>query len=147
MAHYSYDPKDIKLLIGGVEIEPSGPVVITRNNDRTTTQVGLTGRDKCINTVRNEIGTITIPVFIQSTEDAAFDAWSSSAPNVPVPIQLLCKGANKVMNTKCWYQTSPDVTLGEEAEIRAHVLTLDDPSMSPLEIVEDIYNLFQAATI
>jgi len=140
---YSYDPKDLIVLVGGVQIVPSGPVVISRSNDRTTEQVGITGDDICVSVVRNKTGTVTIPVMAQSTYDVAFDSWSSLDPSTRVPFNLLHKSTNKVIATTSWYKTQADLSFGEEVDLRGHVLTLEDASFDPVSAASNLYDQFE----
>tara|TARA_Y100000588_G_scaffold244854_1_gene259114 strand:- start:44499 stop:44948 length:450 start_codon:yes stop_codon:yes gene_type:complete len=125
---YKYDPKDVICLVGGFPIRLSGPLVIARTNDVTTEQVGQTGKDMCVNINRNTIGTATLPVMAQSAEDTAFSEIAGLGE--VYDFYLLEKSTNKLIKTKCWYKTQPDLSLGDEVEYRAHVLTLADASMS-----------------
>lgn len=143
---YTYDPKDLIILVGGVPVLASGPVVIARNNDRTSEQVGQTGDDICINVMRNKTGTVTIPVKAQSTYDVAFDTWSANAPAQRVPFQIFHKSTNKVMATTSWYKTQPDLSFGEEVELRGHMLTLEDASFDPISAGSNLYDQFQTLT-
>ena len=143
---YSYDPADLIMLIGGAPVRASGPVVITRNNDRTTEQVGQTGDDICINVMRNKTGTVTIPVMAQSVEDVAFDSWSAQGPATRVPFDLLHKSTNKVIATTAWYKTQADLSFGEEVDLRGHVLTLEDASFDPASAVTNLYEQFETLT-
>ena len=143
---YTYDPKDLIILVGGVPVLASGPVVIARNNDRTTEQVGQTGDDICINVMRNKTGTVTIPVKAQSTYDVAFDTWSANAPAQRVPFQIFHKSTNKVMATTSWYKTQPDLSFGEEVELRGHMLTVEDASFDVISAASNLYDQFQTLT-
>lgn len=141
---YSYDPKDLIMLVGGVPFLPSGPVVISRNNDRTTEQVGLTGDDICVNEIKNKTGTITIPVMAQSIYDVAFDTWSSQGPTTRVPFELLHKSTNKTMATTAWYKQEADLSFGEEVDLRGHVLTLADSSFDAVSAATNLFDQFQS---
>lgn len=139
---YSYDPKDLALIIGGKPVIASGEVVVSRNNDRTTTTVGITGRDKCINRNRDDGGTVTIPVMANSDIDAIFDAWSLE-PDTVCPFILYHKSSNKTVVTECWYKQQADVSYGEEIALRGHVLELNDASLSPVSAVINTFDQFE----
>lgn len=143
---YSYDPADLIILVGGVPVVASGPVVISRSNDRTTEQVGQSGEDICVNTMRNKTGTVTIPVMAASLYDVAFDSWSSQGPSTRVPFNVYHKSTNKVMATTAWYKTQPDLSFGEEVELRAHTITVEDASFDPVSAVSNLYDQFESLT-
>ena len=140
---YTYDPKDVICLVGGVPIELSGPLVVSRTNDITTEQVGQTGGQICVNKNRNAIGTVTIPVMAQSSFDTAFDELANSAEKAILPFTLLDLSTKKAINTNCWYKTQPDLSLGEQVEYRAHVLTIEDATLSLSANAQSIINQFQ----
>ena len=135
---YKYDPKAVICLVGGFPIRLSGPLVIARTNDVTTEQVGQTGKDMCVNINRNTIGTATLPVKAQSVEDTAFTEMAGMGE--VYDFYLLEKSTKKLIATRCWYKTQPDLSLGDEVEYRAHVLTLADANMSLIDGAESIIN-------
>lgn len=127
---YTYDPKQTICLVGGVPIELAGPLVIARTNDVTTEQVGQTGQEICVNLNRNKIGTATIPVMAQSLYDTAFDELANYPDKAIIPFYLIDISTNKFFETTCWYKSQPDLSYGEQVEYRAHVLTLQDATLS-----------------
>ena len=136
---YKYDPKAVICLVGGFPIRLSGPLVIARTNDVTTEQVGQRGDDICININRNTIGTATLPVMAQSIYDTGLTEMAEEGGRV-TSFYLLDNSTKKLMATKCWYKTQPDLSLGEEVEYRAHVLTLADARMFLVDGAESIIN-------
>lgn len=142
---YTYDPKNLIVLVGTVPVEVAGPVVITRANDVTTEQVSQTGDEICVNHNRNKTGTVTIPVMAQSIYDAAFDELANQAEKAVLPFFLVEKGSNKFIETTCWYKTQPDLSYGEQVELRAHVLTLADATIALSENIGGLYDQMEAA--
>lgn len=140
---YTYDPKDVICLVGGLPIELAGPLVISRTNDVTTEQVGQTGGQICVNKNRNTIGTVTIPVMAQSVYDTGFDELANAAEKAVLFFDLIDLSTKKVMHTNCWYKTQPDLSLGDQVEYRAHVLTIEDATMSLAANAESLINQFQ----
>lgn len=135
---YKYDPKEVICLVGGFPVRLSGPLVVSRTNDATTEQVGQTGQDICVNVNRNIIGTVTIPVMAQSDYDTILTELAKE-PRV-TSFYLLEKSTKKLMATECWYKTQPDLSLGEEVEMRAHVVTVADATMSLTSGTESLIN-------
>ena len=139
---FSYDPEDIELTIGGVDIYASGAVVVSSNQDRTSEQVGLASKQICISSTTDKTGTLTIPVMANDIYDVAFREWSRYAKSA-FPIILKHKSLNIMMVTLAWYKTQPDLNLDAQPELRAHTLTVADSTMSVISAVENIYDLFK----
>lgn len=135
---YKYDPKEVICLVGGFPVRLAGPLVVSRTNDATTEQVGQTGQDICVNVNRNIIGTVTIPVMAQSDYDTILTELARE-PRV-TSFYLLEKSTKKLMATECWYKTQPDLSLGEEVELRGHVVTVADATMALTSGTESLIN-------
>lgn len=141
---YTYDPKQVICLVGGFPIELAGPLVIARTNDVTTEQVGQTGGQICVNLNRNKIGTATIPVMAQSLYDTAFDELANYPDKAILPFYLIDISTKKFFETTCWYKTQPDLSYGDQVEYRAHVLTLEDATLSLSGNATSIINQIQS---
>jgi hypothetical protein len=136
---YSYNPDDLILLIGGVEVRPADSVVISRSNDVALPQPGILG-DHCIATNLDKQGTLTIPLMAQSDEDLAFDQWAGD--NVFLPISMLEKSTRKVLQTNCCYLTQPDLSYGQQTELRAHTIWLQNSALSYKDGATNLYDTF-----
>lgn len=124
---YTYDPKDVKLLIDVVPIRSFGPdtaVTVTRESGITETEVGVNG-DASVNKMRNYTGTMTINLINQSLEDLMFDVLQHTGPDIFL-VTLTVPSANKQWISEAWLETQPDAAFGTMAESREHVIRLLD---------------------
>ncbi|AGH32051.1 virion structural protein [Vibrio phage PWH3a-P1] len=141
---YTYDPKNVICLVGGFPIELAGPLVVSRQNDVTTEQVGQTGESICVNLNRNKLGTVTIPVMAQSVYDLAFDEIANYPDKAIIPFYLLDLSTNKFLETTCWYKTQPDLSYGDQVEYRAHVFTIADATLALSENVSGVIDQIES---
>lgn len=139
---YSYDPDNLILIVGGVPIRPADAVVISRSNDVALPQVGILG-DVCVAKNLDKTGSLTIPLMAQSLEDLAFDQWS--AANVFLPLLLVEKSTNKFLQTNCCYLTQPDLSFGQQTELRAHTLFLQNSSLAFADGANNLFGTLNKA--
>lgn len=139
---YSYDPDNLILIVGGIPVRAADSVVISRSNDVALPQVGILG-DVCVAKNLDKTGSLTIPLMAQSMEDLAFDQWS--AANVFLPLLMVEKSTQKFLQTNCCYLTQPDLSFGQQTDLRAHTLFLQNSSLAFSEGANNLFGSFDKA--
>lgn len=127
---YTYDSKDISILLGGLEMTGFGPdtkVVINREDDLITRTKGVDG-ELLINRQNMRDGTMTVTLLYGSTWDTALDQLAEARAVVPVAFSHLNSG--KVLVSNGWIEQQPDINLGTEAESREWVIGLQSTDFS-----------------
>ncbi len=134
MEVYTYDPEDIRLIIGVVEIEGFGPdgVTLARNNDHNIEEEGVKG-DMSVNKSRKKSGTLAINLLTQSDHDKMFDEIQAIDGLYNFPVVMEIKSMNKQLATTGWYKTMPDLVAGETAGSRTHIIGLHNAIPSAIE--------------
>lgn len=139
---YSYDPDNLILIVGGIPVRPADSVVISRSNDVAIPQVGQLG-DVCVAKNLDKTGTLTIPLMAQSLEDLAFDQWAGN--NVFLPMLMVEKSTSKFLQTNCCYLTQPDLSFGQETDLRAHTIFLQNSSLALTDGANNLFGSFDKA--
>lgn len=143
---YTFDPEDIMINIGGVEIGGYGPegVTLAREANHTETEVGIKG-DVAASRQRNKKGTLSINLLSQSVHDKMFDEIQAVTDLYIFPVTFIIKSMNKQMTTVGWYETMPELTAGTSAGSRTHVIGLKNAIPSAIEGAFNIAGLIDQA--
>ncbi|AUR86368.1 hypothetical protein NVP1084O_161 [Vibrio phage 1.084.O._10N.261.49.F5] len=131
---FTFDPDDINIIIGVVELKSYGPdgVTLARSTNHTEKEVGVKG-DASISRQRDKTGTLSINLISQSDHDKMFDELQAITDLYTFPVVLEIKSMNKQLATIGWYETMPDLTAGASAGSRTHVIGLQNAIPSALE--------------
>jgi hypothetical protein len=128
---YTYNSKDVVVLIGGLEVESGwgsdSKVNITRSNALSEGVSGVDG-DTMINFFNNTMGRAELTFMYGSEWDVAFDQIASQ--NLPIPFAVYHKKSNKVLVTIAWVEEQPDTSMGSSAEDRTWALGLQNADFS-----------------
>lgn len=143
---FTYDPDDIELIIGLVEIKGYGGdgVTLAREANHTETEVGVKG-DISAARSRNKKGTLTINLLAQSDYDKMFDEIQAVTDLYLFPVVMRIKSMNKQLVTLGWYETMPDLVAGAQAGTRSHVIGLQNAVPSAIEAAFNIAGTIENA--
>lgn len=130
---YTFDPKDVVLIVGGLEIEEFGSdtmITVTPNNDRSSIQEGING-SITVNASRMLAGTLEVTVPASSNADQFFDQLQLLKRAYPIVLSIPAQ--NKQLIASAWYQAQPPLAVGTQVDDRTHVLGINNSSLSLID--------------
>lgn len=113
-----YDPKNVTLLLGGIEpvdYAEDTAIVVSKNEDRILEKVGVDG-SVAIARNRNETGTVTISLKNTSrTNRSLINFYNQEESGIPwFPVSLTDPSSGISLETQGWVKVQPDFSIAQE---------------------------------
>lgn len=129
-----YDPKNVTLLLGGVEpvdYAPGTAIVIAKDEDRILPSVGVDGA-VAIARNRNEVGMITLSLKNTSrTNRVLINQYAQEETGAPwFTVTFNDPSSGIGFSSQGWIQVQPDLTMAQEVEVMDWVIGVANVSFN-----------------